>query len=329
MLAEDAMKAIVYQKYGPPDVLQLEDVEKPLVKDDGVLIRVHAASVNRSDWESLTAHPRYVRLSGGFLKPRDTILGSDIAGRVEAVGRSVTQFQPGDEVFGDVLWHGMGGFAEYVSVPESAPLVLKPTSITFDEAAAIPQAAVLALQGLRHKGEIEPGHVVLINGAGGGGGTFAIQIAKLLGAEVTGVDNTLKLDMMRSIGADHVIDFTHEDFTKRSNGYDRILDFAAHGSILALKRALRPQGTYSVVGGSVPRLLQTLVLGSLISATGSKKMSVLIARPNREDLTYMAALVEAGKVTPIIDRRYELSEVPEALRDLGEGRVKGKAVITV
>lgn len=323
------MKAIVYEKYGSPDVLELRDVEMPVVKDDGVLIRVQAASVNRSDWEGLTAHPRYVRLSGGFLKPRDSILGSDIAGQVEAVGRDVTQFRPGDEVFGDILWHGLGGFAEYVSVPEGAPLVLKPTSMTFEEAAAIPQAAVLALQGLRHKGATEPGHRVLINGAGGGGGTFAVQIGNLFGAEMTGVDNSIKLETMRSIGADHVIDYTREDFTKGEQRYDRILDFAAHRSILAYRRALRPQGIYSVVGGSVPRLLQTLVLGSLISATGAKKMSVLIAKPNREDLTYLAGLVEAGTITPIIGGRYELSEVPEALRDIGEGRLKGKAVISV
>jgi len=324
------MKAIVYRQYGSPDVLELQDVEKPVVKDDGVLIRVHAASVNRSDWETLTAHPVYVRFGGaGFLKPKRPILGSDIAGRVEAVGNNVKQFRPGDEVFGDILWHGLGGFAEYVSVSESAPLVLKPPSMTFEEAAAIPQAAVIGLQGLRDKGQIQQGHSVLVNGAGGGGGTFAVQIAKSLGAEVTGVDSTTKLDMMRSIGADQVIDYTSEDFAKGGQRYDRILDFAAHRSIFAYKRALRPQGIYVMVGGSMPRLLQTLVLGPLISKMGSNEMSLLLAKPNKEDLSYLAGLVEAGVVTPVIDRRYELSEVPEALRYLGEGHVRGKLVIAV
>ena len=324
------MKAIVYQQYGSPDVLELVDVERPVVNDDGVLIRVHAASVNRSDWETLTAHPFHVRLGGaGFLRPRRPILGSDIAGRIEAVGRNVTLFQPGDEVFGDILWNGSGGFAEYVSVPERAPLVLKPDRMTFEEAAAIPQAAVLGLQGLRHKGQIQPGHRVAINGAGGGAGSFAVQIAKALGAEVTGVDSTTKLDMMRSIGADHVIDYTREDFAKRGQRYDRILDVVGSRSIFAYKRALSSEGIYVMVGGSMPRLLQTLMLGSLISKTGSNEMSLLIARPNKEGLSYLAGLVEGGQITPVIDRRYELSEVPEALRYLGEGRVLGKIVITV
>ncbi|GMQ85971.1 MAG: NAD(P)-dependent alcohol dehydrogenase [Acidimicrobiia bacterium] len=324
------MKAIVYRQYGSPDVLELQDVEKPVVGDDGVLIRVHAASVNRSDWETLTAHPVYVRLGGaGFLKPKRTILGSDIAGRVEAVGDNVTQFRPGDEVFGDILWHGLGGFAEYVSVSENAPLVLKPTSMTFEEAAAIPQAAVLALQGLRDKGQIQQGHTVLVNGAGGGAGTFAVQIAKSLGAEVTGVDSTTKLDMMRSTGADHVIDYTSEDFAKGGRRYDRILDFAGHRSIFAYRRALRPEGTYVMVGGSMPRLLQLVVVGSLISRMGSTQMGLLMAKPNKEDLSYLAGLVDDGVVTPVIDKRYELSEVPEALRYLGEGRVRGKLVIAV
>jgi NADPH:quinone reductase-like Zn-dependent oxidoreductase len=324
------MKAIVYRQYGSPDVLELQDVRKPVVSDDGVLVRVRAVSVNRSDWETLTARPVHVRLGGaGFLKPKRTILGSDIAGRVEAVGKTVTQFQPGDDVLGDALWMGLGGFAEYVCVPERAPLVAKPTSMTFEEAAAIPQAAVLGLQGLRDKGQIQPGHRVLINGAGGGAGTFAVQIAKSLGAEVTGVDSTQKLEVMRSIGADQVIDYTQQDFSKNGHRYDRILDFAAHRSIFAYKRALSPRGIYVIVGGSMPRILQTLVLGSLISKTGSNHMSLLVARPNREDLSYLAGLVAARELTPIIDRRYELSDVPEALRYLGAGNAKGKIVITV
>ncbi len=324
------MKAILYERYGSPDVLGLRDVEKPVVKADGVLIRVRAASVNRSDWEALTARPAYVRFSGsGFLKPKRTCLGSDVAGRVEAIGSNVTQFQPGDEVLGDILWHGLGAFAEYVCVPESAPLVLKPTSITFEQAAAMPQAAVLGLQGLRDKGQVQPGHRVLISGAGGGGGTFAVQIAKSLGTEVTGVDSTTKLDMMRSIGADQVIDYTHEDFVKGGQRYDRILDFAGRRSIFAHKRALRPEGTYLMVGGSTPRILQTLVVGSLISKTSSNSMSLLMARPNKEDLSYLAGLVEAGELTPVIDRSYDLSDVPEALRYLGGGHAVGKIVIAV
>ncbi len=324
------MRAVVYHRYGSPAVLALHDVEGPTVKDNDVLIRVQAASVNRSDWETLTARPLYVRLSGaGFLKPKRPILGSDIAGRVEAVGPSATQFQPGDEVFGDIMWHGMGGFAEYVSVPETAPLALKPTSITSAQAAALPQAAVLGLQGLLAKGQIQPGHRVLINGAGGGAGTFAVQIAKLLGAEVTGVDSTPKLETMRSVGADHVIDYTRENFTKGGRRYDRIIDFAAHRSIFAHKRALHPEGVYLVVGGTMPRLLQAAGIGALISKTGSRHMGVLVAKPNKEDLSHVASLVEAKKIAPLIDRHYELSEVPEALRYLGEGHAKGKIVITV
>lgn len=324
------MRAVVYNRYGSPDVLELRDVDKPVVKDDAVLIRIEAASVNRSDWETLTARPSYVRLTGsGFLKPKRPILGSDIAGRVEAVGRSVTQFRPGDEVFGDILWHGLGAFAEYVSVPESAPLVVKPASITPAQAAALPQAAVLGLQGARAKGGLQPGHSVLINGAGGGAGTFAVQIAKLFDAEVTAVDSTPKLEMMRSIGADHVVDYTREDFTKSGGRYDRIIDFAAHRSIFACKRALRPEGIYLVVGGSMPRLIQAAAIGGLISMTGSKHMGVLVAKPNKEDLSHVASLVEAGKITPLIDRHYELSEVPEALRYLGAGHARGKLVITL
>lgn len=324
------MKAIVYRRYGSADVLGLEDVERPALRDDGVLIRVLATSVNRSDWEGLTGSPAYVRFSGsGLWKPKRSILGSDVAGRVEAVGRDVTEFQPGDEVLADTLWHGAGGFAEYVSIPDHAPLVHKPATITFEQAAALPQAAVLGLQGLQYRGGVQPGEAVLINGAGGGGGTFAIQIAKSLGAEVTGVDNTAKLDTMRSVGADHVIDYTRENFAKDGHRYDRILDFAAHRSLLAYKRVLRKGGIYAMVGGSMPRLLQVLVVGSIVSRIGSKKMGLLVARPNKDDLAYVAGLLEDGTVTAVIDHRRGLSEVPQALRDLGAGRLAGKAVITV
>ncbi|MCP4601170.1 MAG: NAD(P)-dependent alcohol dehydrogenase [Proteobacteria bacterium] len=319
------MKAIVYQKYGSPDVLELKEVEKPTPKDNDVLIKVHAASLNASDWEFLRGSPLYTRI-WGLLKPKYKILGSDIAGRVEAVGRNVTRFQKGDAVFGDIFecW---GGFAEYVCAPESS-LILKPDSITFDEAAAIPQAANVAVQGLRYKGQIQPGQKVLINGAGGGSGSFAVQIAKLFGAEVTGVDNTGKLDMMRSIGAGQIIDYTQEDFTQNEQRYDLILDLVASHSIFDYKRALTPRGVYVIVGGSLAYIFQTLFLGSLISMTGTKKFGILAVKPNK-DLAFIIELIESGKVVPIIDKRYSLSEVPEALRYLGEGHARGKVVITL
>jgi NADPH:quinone reductase-like Zn-dependent oxidoreductase len=320
------MKAIVYTKYGPPDVLQLKEVEKPTPKDDEVLIKVHAASVNSWDWDLLRGTPFLNRL-WGLLKPKYKILGADIAGQVEAVGRNVKQFQPGDEVFGDLCECGWGGFAEYVCARENA-LALKPASMTFEEIAAVPQAAIMALQGLRDKGQIQPGQKVLINGTGGGVGTFAVQIAKSFGAEVTGVDSTKKLDMVRSIGADQVIDYTQEDFTKNEQRYDLILDVAGYRSIFDYKRALRPKGIYVMVGGSMARIFQTMVLGPWISMTGSKKMGILVMKPNK-DLDFLTELLEAGKVVPVIDRRYPLSEVPEALRYLGEGHAQGKVVITL
>ena len=320
------MKAIVYTEYGPPGVLQLEAIEKPTPKDDEVLIKVQAVSVNRSDWEGLIGKPLYARI-GGLRRPRRRILGSDIAGRVEAVGANVEQFQPGDEVFGDILGY-MGGFAEYVRAPENR-LALKPASMTFEQVAAIPQAAVIALQGIRDKGQVQPGQQVLINGAGGGAGTFAVQLAKLYGAEVTGVDNTGKLDFMRSLGADHVIDYSREDFTKNGKQYDLILDLIAHRSVFAYKRALRPNGSYFFVGGSVATLFQTLLLGPLVGRTAGKKIRILAVQPNLEDMVYITELYEAGKVVPVIDRRYPLSEVAEALRYLGEGHAGGKVVITV
>jgi len=320
------MKAIVYTKYGPPEVLQLKEVERPTPKDDEVLIKVQAASVNRSDWEGLTGTPLYARL-GGLLRPRRQILGSDIAGRVEMAGRNIRRFQPEDEVFGDISVR-MGGFAEYVCAREKA-LALKPASLTFEEAAAIPQAAAIALQGIRDKGQVRPGHKVLINGAGGCTGTFAVQLAKSYGAEVTGVDNTGKLDFMRSLGADHVIDYTREDFTKNGRKYDLILDVVAHRSVFAYRRALRPNGSYFAVGGSVGTLFQILLLGQWIGRTTGKKIRILAVRPNLEDMVHVTELCEAGKVVPVIDRRYPLSEVPEAFRYLGEGRAKGKVVITV
>src|SRR3989304_267404 len=320
------MKAVVYTKYGSPDVLQLKEVAKPAPTDDEILIKVHAVSVNRSDWEGLRGKPLYARI-GGLLKPRHQILGSDIAGRVEMAGRNNRQFQPGDEVFGDILGR-MGGFAEYVCA-RGRTLALNPASMTFEEVAAIPQAAVIALQGIRDKGQVQPGQKVLINGAGGGAGSFAVQLAKLYGAEVAGVDNTGKLGFMRSLGADHVIDYTREDFTKNGIQYDLILDVIAHRSVFAYRRALKPNGSYFAVGGSVVTMFQIFLLGPWIRRTSGKNLQVLAVQRNQKDLAFVTELCEAGKVVPVIDRRYPLREVPEALRYLGEGHAKGKIVITV
>jgi len=322
------MKAIVYTEYGAPDVLQLREVEKPTPRDDEVLIKVHAASVNAADLHLLGADPFLIRLSSGLLKPKHTILGAAIAGRVEAVGRNVKQFQPGDEVFGDISGCGWGGFAEYVCASEDA-LVLKPTRLSFEEAAAVPMAAVTALQGLRDKGQIQAGQKVLINGASGGVGTFAVQIAKSFGADVTAVCSTGKMDMVRALGADQVIDYTQEDFTHNGQRYDLILAANGYHSIADYKRALSPKGMYVMTGGSGVQLFQAMLLGPWISITGSKKMGNLLAKPNNKDLVFMKELLEAGKVVPVIDRRYPLCEVPDALRYLGEGRAKGKVVITV
>jgi NADPH:quinone reductase-like Zn-dependent oxidoreductase len=325
---DNQMKAIVYTTYGPPDVLHLKEVAKPTPKDDEVLIKVHAASVNAGDLHLLRADPFLVRLDSGLLKPKNEILGADIAGRVEAVGSNVKQFKPGDEVFGDISGCSRGGFAEYVCARENA-LVLKPANLSFEEAAAVPVAAVTALQGLRDKGQIQPKQRVLINGASGGVGTFAVQIAKSFGAEVTGVCSTGKLDMVRSLGADHVIDYTQEDSTQNGQHYDLILAANGNRSISEYKRALGSEGIYVMTGGSMTQYFQAMLLGPWISMTGSKKMGNLLARPNQKDLAFMKELLEAGKVVPVIDRCYPLSEVPEALRYLEEGHARGKVVITV
>jgi NADPH:quinone reductase-like Zn-dependent oxidoreductase len=334
------MKAIVCTIYGTPDVLELREVEKPTPNEDEALVKVHAASLNAADLEILrgTWSARFT----GPLKPMHKILGSDIAGRIEAVGRNVKHFRPGDEIWGDLSFPlGFGAFAEYVCVPENA-LRLKPARMTFEEAAAIPSAGANALQNLRgvgasspsfllsDKGKIQPGQKVLINGAGGGVGTFAVQIAKSFGAEVTGVDSSGKLDMLRSIGADHVIDYTQEDFTKNGQRYDLILDVVASRSIFDTKRALSPKGIFVMVGGSGAAILQAFILGPLISMTGSKKMGIVMWKPNnQEDLVILEELFEAGRVAPVIDRCYPLCEVPEALRYLEAGHAKGKVVINV
>jgi NADPH:quinone reductase-like Zn-dependent oxidoreductase len=323
------MKAIVYHNYGSPDVLKLEEVRKPTPKDNEVLVEVHAASANAADWHLLRGKPFLVRLMGfGFLKPRNKILGLDIAGRVDAVGRNVKQFHPGDEVFGDLSDCGLGGFAESVCATENA-LALKPTSTTFEEAAAVPLAALSALQGLRDKGGIKPGQKVLINGASGGVGTFAVQIAKSFGAEVTAVCSTRNLDMARSIGADQVIDYTQEDFTTNGQRYDLILAANGYHPISEYRRALSPKGIYVMVGGSMAQMFQAMLIGPWMSMTGSKKFGFLSARPNQEDLVFIKELLESGKVKPVIDRRYPLREVAEALRYLEAGHAQGKVVITV
>jgi NADPH:quinone reductase-like Zn-dependent oxidoreductase len=320
------VKAFVYTKYGSPDVLEFKEVIKPTPKYNEVLIKIKAVSVNLSDWECLRGKPLYARLSG-LRKPKKVILGSDIAGIVEAVGSSVTQFQPGDEVFGDNLG-SMGGFAEYACAPEKV-LALKPTGLTFEEAASFPQASVIALQGIRDKGQVQPGQKVLINGAGGGSGTFAVQLAKMFGAEVTGVDNSRKLDMLLELGADHVIDYTQEDFTKTGQSYDFILDLVAYRSVFAYNRALNSMGNYFMVGGSMATIFQVLILGSRVGKRAGKKISMLVVRPNIKDLLFMTGLFEAQKIKVVIDRSFSLEEVPEALRYLGEGQAKGKIVINV
>jgi NADPH:quinone reductase-like Zn-dependent oxidoreductase len=325
------MKAIVYTEYGQPDdVLELREVEKPTPKDDEVLVKVHAASVNYSEWAFVRGKPFLVRLMwSGLLKPKYKIPGADVAGQVEAVGDNIKQFQPGDEVFGELGLFGLGAFAEYVTVPENA-LVLKPTNISFEEAAAVPYTAITALRGLRNNGQIQPGQKVLINGASGGMGTFAVQIAKSFGAEVTGVCSTRNLDMVRSIGADDVIDYTQEDFTQNGLSYDLLLAAGGYRSIFDYTRAINPNGIYVWAGGSMAGLYQVIFLGPLISMTGSKKIgNVVPAGTIQNDLVYLKELLEAGKVVPVIDRRYPLSEVPEAVRYYGEGHSQGKVVITV
>jgi NADPH:quinone reductase-like Zn-dependent oxidoreductase len=311
------MKAIVYTQYGSPDVLELKEVEKPAPKDDQVLIKVLAIAANAGDLHLLRADPFLVRLMAGLLKPKYNILGTDVAGRVEAVGGNVKQFKVGDEVFGNVSPYGWGGFAEYVCAHEDA-FVLKPSRLTFEEAAAVPMAATTALQGLRDHGKIQPGQKVLINGASGGVGMFAVQIAKSFGAEVTAVCSTRNLDIARSIGADHVIDYTQEDFTKSEQRYDLILAANGYHPISDYKRALTPKGIYVMTGGSGAQTFQAMI-----------RLGPWVAKPNHQDLVFLKELLEAGKIKPVIDRSYPLSQVPDALRYLEEGHAKGKIVITV
>lgn len=322
------MKAILCTQYGSPDVLQLGEVENPAPKDNEVLVKVQAASINAADLETLRGD--FIVRMVSPRRPMYRIPGSDIAGKVEAVGGKVKDFQPGDEVWGDLSFpHGLGAFAEYVCVTEKA-LARKPTRMTFEEAAAYPQAAIIALQSLRNKGNVQPGQKVLINGAGGGMGTFAIQIAKHFGAHVTGVDSTGKLDQMRSIGADQVIDYTETDYTKCGQCYDLILDVAAYRSVFDYRRAINPEGIFMMVGGSLATLLQVFIIGALLSKRDNKKIGLNAWDPNnREDLALLGELFESGAVVPVIDKRYPLSEVPEALRYLASGKVVGKLIISM
>jgi len=322
------MKAIVIEKYGSPDVLQFKEVERPTPKDNQVLVRVQAASANPLDWHLMRGEPFIARLMGtGLLKPKSSRVGADVAGRVEAVGKDVTLFKPGDEVFGTCN----GSFAEYACAREDR-LALKPANVSFEEAAAIPVAATTALQGLRNKGQIQPGQKVLVNGASGGVGTFAVQIAKSYGTEVTGVCSTRNLDLVRKIGADHVVDYTQEDFTKNEQQrYDLIFDAVGNRSVSDYKRALKPGGTCAVAGfSSMPRMFEHSALGPLMSKTGNKKVGGMgMAKINQNDLVFLKQLVETQKVRPVIDRRYPLSETADAIRYLEAGHAQGKVVITV
>jgi len=329
------MKAVVYYNYGSPDVLKCEEIENPTAGDNEVLIKVRAASVNPLDWHFMRGTPYFVRILAGLRKPKVTRLGVDVAGQVEAVGRNVTQSKPGDEVFGACR----GAFAEYACTSESA-LAMKPDNVTFEQAASVPIAALTAVQGLRlgglgDKGQIQPGQKVLINGAAGGVGTFAVQIAKSFGADVTGVCSTRNVDMVRSIGADRVIDYTQEDFTKSGQRYDLLFDCVGNHSLLACRRVLNPKGIYIPVGGEggrwmigpLARSITALVLSRFVS---QKLVAFFLARLSKDgDLAILRELMKAGKVTPVIDKRYRLSEVPEAIRYLEEGHARGKVVITL
>jgi NADPH:quinone reductase-like Zn-dependent oxidoreductase len=322
------MKAVIQEKYGSPDVLELADIDKPVVKDDEVLVRVRATAANPADWHYMRGLPYVMRPQAGLSKPKNTVLGRDVAGQVEAVGKDVTRFRPGEEVFANVE---TGGFAEYACVSEGF-LVPKPSNLTFEEAAAVPLAALTALQGLRDAGQLQPEQKVLIIGASGGVGTFAVQIAKSFGADVTGVCSTRNVEMVRSLGADHIIDYTQEDFTQSGQKYDLIFQLAGTRSPSDCRRALTPKGTLVLSSGEsdgrwlgpVDRMIKAAVLSPFVS----QKLGSFLAKANRDDLQFLKELIEAGKVKPVIDRTYPLSEAPEAIRYLEEGHARGKVVIT-
>lgn len=319
------MKAIVYEKYGPPEVLELREVEKPQPKENEVLVKVHAASVNAADWHLLTADIFLVRLMMGLLKPKNQIPGLDIAGRVEAVGKNVSRFKPGDEIFGDI---GHGSFAEY-AIGNENQLALKPSNLSFDEAAAVPVAGLTALQGLRDSGKIQTGQKVLINGAAGGVGTFAVQVAKTFGAEVTAVCSTCNLEQARKLGADHVIDYTQEDFTKSGKQYDLI--FAANGyhSLAKYKQALTSKGVYVMAGGKLRQMFEALLLGNWLSEKNGRRLGSVSAHMDLQDLLTLKEMLEAGKIAPVIDKRFPLCQTAEAMRYLGTGHARSKAVISM
>ncbi len=324
------MKAIRRDRYGPPDILELNEVEKPVPKSDEVLVRIRASSLNQADLDYLLGKPFLTRMGTGLRTPGNRGLGLDAAGQVEAVGPDVTAFQPGDDVFGDLTAFGYGAFAEYACAPERA-WARMPAGLTFEEAATIPQAAILALQGLKRGERLGSGTRVLINGASGNVGPFAVQIAKAFGAHVTGVCSTAKLDMVRGLGADEVIDYTREDYTRRGQRYDWIVDVAGNRSILECRRALKPGGTYVMVGGPTGRIVGALLLGPLISRAGSRTMGLMLWWKvfRNEDVTLLKELIAARKISPVIDRRYPLADVPEGLRYLQGGHARGKVVITV
>jgi len=347
------MKAAVRHEFGTPEVIRIEEHPTPTPTDDEILLRVRATSLNLGDWELLTGDPPYItvlatmfapkprvvpptpagyrfigRKRRGLLKTRFKILGADIAGQVEAVGRNVTRFQPGDEVFGDCGMSGFGGLAEYVCLGEKSVLARKPASLSFEQAAAIPQAAAIALMGMRDLGQVRAGHKVLINGGGGGAGTFAIQLAKLYGAEVTAVDGPTKQEMMRRVGADHVLDYTREDFTRNGERYDVLLDMAAHRTVFESRRSLTPDGIYLMAGGSGTATWQSAILGPLLSRFGNGRIKFLLADFRREDFEYMVELFEAGKVEPVIDRSYPLEQAADALQRIGDKLGLGKVIVT-
>ena len=320
------MKAVVYRCYGSADVLELEDIEKPTPADYEVLVRVHAAAINPLDWHYMRGSPYFMRLGSGLGRPTDTRLGVDFAGTVEATGSNVTRFKPGDEVFGG----RMGAFGEYVIVREDRGMVLKPSDVSFEQAAAVPIAAVTALQALRDKGRIQPGQKVLINGASGGVGTFAVQIAKALGADVTGVCSTRNVEMVRSIGADHVFDYTKEDYTESGQHYDLIVDMVGNHSLLANRQVLKPEGKFVIIGGAKGNWFAPLmnpIKAAIMSPFVDQEFGMMIARMDNEDLSILGELMQSGKVTSVIDRRYRLSEVADAIRYSEEGHARGKIII--
>lgn len=322
------MQAIRYEKYGQPDVLELREVAKPTPQDDEVLVKIHAVSLNQADWHLLSADIFLVRvMGGGILKPAQKILGADIAGRVEAVGKNVKQFHVGDAVFGDISARGFGGLAEYAAVPEKL-LALKPTNLSFEQAAAVPMAAVTALQGLRDHGQIQAGQNVLIYGASGGVGTYAVQLAKLFGAHVTAVCSTRNVEQARALGADRVMDYTKNDFTQNKDRYDLILAANGNRPLSEYVRMLEPNGTYVLAGGAFKQILDAMLLGAWMSR-GGKKVKNFIAQPSQNDLQFLAAQIEAGKIKPVIDRCYPLQETADAFRYIEQGHARGKVIVTV